>query len=566
MITSSKESRKRKFNERFGIDFRKLFTITSMLLKDKTKISFKANKKQSLIKLISSLVLFIVIIGASSGFYYVAKKLNLFSILSFVPLSVPSFLSTFILILSFIGIVIGLIEFLYFSNDNRLLITYPCNGNTIFVARVLVYFINEYIKNILIQVPLFLGYMIIMGFPWYSFLIVFVVFFFITILEVLLASIISIPGYYVSMFLKKNYIVRSLVLLIVFTGIIVGISYLLVLMPSKIDIFTNWGPYFERIQQFLNGYKLYLYPFYCLTILICGTYNGFNIVTITPTSIYTFLVIFASIIILLVIVNIVVNPLYFKFSSKSFEVENNFSFGRKKNTKLPYWLSQIKKETKLLLKNLLLLSSILFSFVLMPLIITFINKIFGAMKLSITGEMYSQIVNLLIILLISLSSNTAIARAYSIEGEAFVLDRTYPRKSYYMLFSKLIFPLIVGSLSIIISGILFANLRHIDSTSLILFIVGTLSLYIGHMLYSAQLDFCNVNSTFVNDNFENKSTKASSFLAIIIPLIVSFLFFYYIKDGNFSGYLKYMILGVLFLVFFVFIFIQKIRLIYQEGQ
>lgn len=566
MVTNSKALRKRKFIERFGIDFRKLLTITSMLLKDKTKISFKANKKQSLIKIISSLVLFIVIIAASSAFYYVSKLLNLFSVLSFVPLSVPSFLSTFVLLISFVGIVVGLIQFLYFSNDNRLLITYPCNGNTIFVSRVLVYFINEYLKNVLIQVPLFLGYMIIMGFPWYSFLFTFVAFFFITILEVLLAAVISIPGYYVSMFLKKNYLVRSILLFIIFIGIIIGISYLLILMPNKIDIFTNWGPYFDRIQQFLTSYKTYLYPFYCLTILICGNYNGFNIITITSTSVYTFLIIFGLILLLLILSNIIVNPLYFRFSSKSFEVENNFSLGTKKNRKTPYLLSQFNKEMKLLMKNSLLLSSVVFSFVLLPLIVAFINKIFGAMKLSNVGEMYTQIVNLLIILLISLSSNTAISRAYSSEGEAFVLDRTYPKKSYYMLFSKLIFPMTIGSISIIVSAIIFKDLRQIDSTSITLFIIGAISLYIGHMLYSAQLDFCNINSTFVNDNFENKSTKASSFLAIIIPVIVALFFFYYIKDGNITGYLKFMIIGILFLAIFTVIFIQKIRLIYQEGQ
>ena len=148
----------------YAFDFKQFIILIRMLLQDKLKINFKTNFKQSIIKIVTIIAVFAGLTAVSYVLYYVAELLHLFAVLSYIPLSVPSFISTVIFFISFLALIAGLTKVLYFSADNRILITYPCKGSTIFFARLAVYFINELIRNLVIQVPLFLGYMLVMDF------------------------------------------------------------------------------------------------------------------------------------------------------------------------------------------------------------------------------------------------------------------------------------------------------------------------------------------------------------------------------------------------------------------
>ncbi len=561
-----KEEKKVSFKEKYGVDFRSFWILVRMLLQDKLKISFKANKKQSIIKVVSLVLGFVALTALSYIFYYVVQLLHLFSVLSYIPLTVPSLISSVLLILGFLGVIFGLNRTLYYSNDNRLMITYPCNGNTIYLARIFVYFINEYIRNVVIQVPLFLGYMLVMGFNPFMVLWLLLGFAFITLVEVLLGALLSIPTYYVSRFLNRNSIIKTIVFLVIFAAIITGISILVYIIPEEIDIFTNWGPYFTKIQSFLNGYRRFFPPFYSLTIALIGDLNGFNIRGFTFDTLYVYLAFIGLIGLTFTLSIFIVNPIYFKLASESFEFENDGTFSSKNTNKRSYIHSQLHKETLLFVKDSSYLTSIIGTFIFLPIVLSLLNKIFGAMNVNAFGERIVAVVNVLIILVVSLNSNSVVAKSYSSEGNAFNYNRVYPKKSFFMLLSKNVVPFIIGTISIIVSSVLFGMLKDVGTLQIILMIVSIELIYAGHMLYSSQLDFTSLTSQFMSQTSQSKAQLASTILAFVLPLIIVVLFFLYLSDHLVYAYVKLLVLGLIVFGVCLWNYYYKVKLIYKEGK
>jgi hypothetical protein len=566
MNVEAKANKQNKVKERFSIDFSSFWVLTKMLLQDRFSLSFKSNKKKTLIKLLTSLILFAVLVAISYGFYYVCKTFNIFSVLPTVPITVPSLLSTFILILGFFNLVLGLVKTLYFSEDNRLMMTYPCNGNTIFIARMFSFFLSEYVRNLLIQVPLLLGYMVLFSFPWYTYIWLFVAWALITFVEVLLGSLLSIPTYYVVRFLKANSLIRFAVYFI-FGGLVIWLAaWVLMQIPDKVNIFKDWAPYFNKIQVILNGYESYLNGFYLLTNFACGTFDGYNVDFLTFNSLYVLLTLIGSGIVLYFIVILVVNPIYFKFSSKSFEFESTSLIHSKKVRKHSFVHAQLHKELLMFGGDPSLMMSIIVTFAILPLFVALLNKIFGAMELNVNGEIYVVVINYLLISIIAMSTNSVIATAYSREGTAFSYNRVYPRKSNFVLFSKLILPMVIGIISLSISCYIFSTLKEIDGTLTVYFALSIIFIYIGHMLFSASLDFTNIRSQFMSDVTTSKSENKSTMLAFLVPVVLMVLFFYYFKDSLTTSYIKMACIGAGFLIINIVLFDRRIKLIYRSGE
>jgi hypothetical protein len=559
MKKAVKVKSKNKMKERFSIDFSAFWVLTKMLLQDRFSLSFKSNKKKTFIKLLTSIAVFAILVVASYGFYYLCKIFNIFSVLPSVPITVPSLLST-------LKFGLGLVQTLYFSEDNRLMMTYPCNGNTIFIARMFSFFLSEYIRNLLVQIPLLLGYMILFSFPWYTYIWLFVAWFLITFVEVLVGSLLSIPTYYVVRFLKANSLIKFIVYVILGSLVIGFVSWVLIQIPNKVNIFKDWSPYFAKIQIILNGYESYLSGFYLLTNFACGTFDGYNVDFLTFNSLYVLLTLVGSALILYLIVILLVNPIYFKFSSKSFEFESTSLIHSKNSKKHSFVRAQMHKELMIFGSDPSLMMSIIVTFAILPLFVALINKIFGAMELNINGEIYVVIINYLLISIIAMSTNSLIASVYSREGSAFAYNRVYPRKSNFILFSKLILPMIIGISSLSISCYIFALLKEIDGTLTAFFAISTICIYIGHMLFSASLDFTNIRSQFMNEVSSSKSENKSTMLAFVVPIILTVLFFYYFKDSLTSCYIKMACIGVAFLIINIVLFNRRVKLIYRSGE
>lgn len=559
-------------------EFKRFLTLVHLLFSDTTKLSFRSKslRKDSLIKLVSSLLSFLALSALCYGLYFIASVLHIFSLLSFIPETVPSFLTSILLILGLVNILVGLTKTLYFSEDNRLMITYPCRGITVFMARLSVFFLCEYLRSLMFLGPVLFGYLLFSHatFPLYLWL--FVALFLLTLAEVLVGAILTIPGFYVARFLRRNSRVAFISYFLLFAVFVGLVTWVMNLIPNKIDIFSNWGPYFAQIQLFLKDYRDNAWFLYDLTLMAIGYTNGFNPPALNWTSLFTGLSVAGVILVFGLLTYFIVSPLYLRLASASFEYTSDNTFQNQKMRRHRFAFAQATKEGLLLAKNPDLFMSLFSVFVFMPIFITLLDKIFGAMNTTVNGNVYISVVNVLLMLLIILNSNGTISHIYSAEGKAFFLNKTYPQKPMRILLSKLVLPWLLGSLSIIVSCLLYGqvtgqkltntNQSWVNPQMEVCLIFALLSFYTGHMLFAAGLDFSSIRSRFSAETIESANERRLIVSAFALALIVAVLFYFFMRDDILLSYVKLLILGLLFLAFNVLLFVRKAQFLYGEGE
>jgi ABC-2 type transport system permease protein len=583
MTAAVKQNKIKQAEGQFVQELRRFWTLVKMLLSDSAKISFKADKKNAIIRIVTIIATFALLTAFGYLLYRLASLLGLFSLVNFIPETVPSILASVILLISFINSIVGLTKILYFSEDNRLMLTYPCKGYTVFIARLFVFAINEYVRNIVVLVPVLLSYMILFKFAWFMYFWLFVALVFVTLAEVLVAALLSIPGYYVALFMKRNSLAAIIIYMVVFGTVIGLVVWLLGMMPNSIDVFKNWGPYYKQVQNGLNWYSKNLWAMLSLTQFEIGTYNGAYILNFSLTTLYVFLVLVGIIAACFAIDVFLVNPLYRHLASSSFEFTSDNAFvGHRVKTR-PFFLSQLRKEVILFFKNPDTLMSILGVFVILPIAMTLINKIFGAMSTRTIGNMYISVVNCLLILLIATASNSEVATLYSQEGKAFYLNRVYPRQSYFILLSKILIPALIGTISIIVTTCMYWSVNQskyqyievgdatvavpwVSGSMAVYFCIGITCLYLGHLLFCASLDFTSIKSTFSEDGGRSKSSLYATLSSFALSFFAAVMMYLLMKTSIQSAYLKLMIAGIVFLALNVWLFIRKVKYIYQGGE
>ena len=546
-----------------GFSFRKCYVVFRMLLQDKTKISFKGNLKRSLIKLFSLLLLFAALTAISYLFYFLVIQFNIFAVIPYVPLAVPSLIMAFLMVFGFFSLLSGLSKSLFNSPDNKILLTYPCSGSTIFFARLMVYFVYEAGRNIFIQVPLLLGFMITMGAPFYMFAYVFPSFIFLSLFLVMLASVLALPYYLISSFLSKRKWLQLPLVSAIAIFLCALFVYIIVSLPDTVDIFTNWGYYFRIIQNVVNGYETYASPFYYLTNFVIGDLSGFSYKPFPIESLYVFLFLVGSIALLSLFIYFVLNPYYLRLSSIQGR-EKNKSNKEGKNIALSPWKSQLRKEL-LLLKGgeSSSLSPYVAAFLLLPFLCLGLGKFFHGMRLSSLGEVYVETMMLLTILLITLASTTALTHSFSDEEGAYLLTRSYPRNNRLFILSKMAVPGAMGLTSILASIICYGAIYELGIGESIFLGLALALLFLGSCLVALFLDFVHPQSKFLQDGSRSKAEKGSTLLAFVLSIAVSALFYLYRIDGGLSSYIKLFAIGAIYFAITASIFALKAK---YEGK
>ncbi len=574
-VANEKTSAFRRF---FAVDWRAFWVLVKMLFSNSMSINWKKDKKKAIIKIVLSLVAFAAVAALSYVFFYFCIRFSIFSLLAFVPMSVPSIVVTVLLIISFIASLSKVTEELYFGEDNKVLLTLPTNGNTLFLSRLAVRYITSYRRSLLLEIPFLIGYFAVSRYPVYMYFVLFVIWALIDLVMLLLASLISVPVYYIKKAIRTHTWASIIAKSIIFAIILALCITVIVLVPDNIDIFSNWGTYFAKIQNGLNYYKNNLGFFYQISMVYLGNFTGFSFYFMSRSAIaglWTLLAIIGLIVVLFVASLALASPLYLKLASGTGELQakGRKNAKEKENKSLPPFISQIKKDAILFFKNSDISSSYLGTFTALPLLIALLAKIFNAMDLNSRGDALVQVVSLLIALLIGLSTNSVIARIYSEEAGAFKLARTYPLKEHYAVGSKLFIPGVFGCLSLVACTISLCYIRPEMLEGTTFMGVAMIFVYVGHLLYSAGLDFTNPSSTFGGGSFLARNENRSVIMAFITSAFFAALYYYYFQDHilwlsslQATAGFKVFILGVIYLAFNIILYIRKIKYIYKTGE
>lgn len=549
--------------------FRALITLVKMQLKEKMDLGYFRSKRKMIFKLTWLLIEFAAITAIISVMFYFVKLFGLFSLVRDIPVSVISLIFGFMLLLSVVTDTVGLMKSLYFSKDNSVLLTLPSTPSLVFFSKLATYYIYELRKSFMFTIPMFIAYGIIKGygFVYYPWLIL--MFVLISVIPVLLAALLSIPAMFAYVFLNRVKILQYLLYTVVGGTAILAVWKLIGLIPDNINFVESWGDTYWEIQAFLADYVKVFAPIYAFTELIVGKTIGITSVLFHSATLTTLLIVIVIAAALLLLCFLCSKPLFCRMASTPFEFKRRNAIKERPNRKLPTLISAVKKEWILNLRSnsFIKLGGVLI--VIMPVAIFLLNKIYSAMNTRFLGAQMTICFNILIILLIMLTTNIDMASVYSRDGSSASLNKVQPASYTVLLVSKLIFPMILALVGAILTVNVFAveaGLKPLDALMIGVAIYGA---YIAHLFSSAESDIMNPQyeqyATF-NEQANNPNESKSSIMAIVISAVVFVVALFLSSRGDVSTWIKLAIIMCAFAGFKVFTYISKIKAFYKEKQ
>ena len=554
-----------------------LRTLVHMQLRDKMDFSWMKNKKEVLRKVIFALLQF----GVITGLIYIilsifsGKPIGLFNYDESAKIMILIMATS--LTLSFLSCTSRLMKNLYFSDDNRVLITFPVRANKIFVSKIVVYYIYELKKSFEFLIPLTLGCMILLFTRSYisawAFLWMIPVLLVIIAIPVLLGALFSIPAMYIYRFLKKSGWIEIIFYSLILIAGLSGIIYLIGLIPDKIDLVNQWPYIRTSIHNFLLNVERVLVPFRELVYTIIGSQSKTNgQFFIGWMTIVRFISVIGICGILVLLNYVLSRPLFFKMMSKNFELNKNKDKPRKNRLHNKYF-TFVNKEFLVNLRNTEISVNYLAVYVLVPILIWFLNAVYRVMDLREFGRMLIYSFNILLTLLPLLASNALIATYYSREGRAGYMKKTKPVNAAYPLLAKLTFNILFSIPSVLVTSIIIGIYTELNFTGVLLLFLMFIFIHVGHMLYSAMLDVMhpqNEQYATVGEEIDNPNENKSTALAFITAFFYGIISYKILSESltlhnNYTfGLTKLVLLGLIILIGILVLFLKRIKAYYYD--
>ena len=546
-------------------------------LKDKIDFSWVKSRKTLIQAIVFGVLKFAVVVAVAFGLLYL---LTLIGFVNKYQDALPLF-TIFLVVMFTLNVIsstYNLMKTLYFADDNKVLITFPVTANKLFFSKIFVYFVFELKKSLSILVPVILGFLIfeIIGYKgteitiWSFFYMPIPVVIFVLI-QVLLASILSIPFLYIYQFLKKNPIIELIgVIVLVGAGLLLVIRAIS-LIPEDIDLNIQWPAFVKSFEDFIVAVDKYIYPMNLFSRVFTGEFGGagthyaFNIWTFLKT-----LIAIGGAGLLGLIAFLLIRPFYFRMMNKTFEFDKNPNLAQKKNIRHKKYVTFANKEFKLSFRDFDISGSYLAIYIIVPILLFFMDKVISAISTSMRGDNIAIAVNLLLTILPLLASNSTIATLYSKEGRTAYITKSNPVNPFVPLTSKLLFNLIFCIPSIVGCAVIFGNFIASDATPVkiiipIFFALSVLLLQYAHIFFCAAQDLMNPQNeayATTGSDFNNPNETRATIAAFIASFIIAGLFYFMLTESMAS--IRLFILSAALFGGFLYLFIKKVQVFYYE--
>ena len=548
-----------------------LMILVKMQLKERLnfkRLNLKDVKIFSILLSVLAAVLKFALVAALCGvIIFVAKFLGLFSLTNNVPSSVISIIFSLMMLTSILSCTVGLTKSLYYSRDNMVLLTLPALPIQVYLSKIIVFFVFEVKRNFGFMVPLFVAYFITHGYAFKFYIWMLICFVFISLFTVSVGALLSIPAMWIANFFRQHKWLQMSSLVIAVTASVFGLFYAISLIPENIDIVGNWGTTFWKIQDILNAYTTKFSLIYGISLMFLGVTK--NLVATLPflPTLLRFSALIGVTVVFFALGLLVVRPLFYSMASKPFEY-------LKKQTKAKPNRVRSRRHSAVYTEFLIAVKSSdrIFSnvgiFVAIPILIYLLNKIFLAMNTKALGDSMVTAFNVLIILLIALNANCYASSIFSKDGRSSYLIKTQPSKYPILILSKLLPNTVFMVGSFIITFVILLNTTSLGFLNTLILMAALGSIYLAHMLYSAELDLMNPQIELyatVGQSDSNPNETAATASAFIIAFATAAIAFYLLIDvtGG-SMYPKMLLVAALAFAWRVRIFLSKIKVYYKE--
>ena len=551
---------------------RNLFILVRMQLKEQLdfqRLELKnINMFHVLVSTLAALLKFAAVVVLCVFAMDFFKSMNVFSLIYRVPASVVSFLFSVMLVTAVFSCTIGLTKSMYYSRDNAILLTLPCQPIQVYLSKLLIFFVFEIKRNLSFIVPLFIAYFYTHGYVWTTYLWLAVCLLFVSAFTVAVGSLLSIPAMWLCNLFRqlKELQIACLVALVSFVtaALFFGIS----LIPENIDLVATWGTTFWQIQDFLTAYTTNFSFVYDLTLMVLGEAKVASISFPIGATLLRFGKLFGITAVALALGLLIVRPLFYKMASKPFEHAKK-KVRPKQNRVLPRAISALWTEILVVVKGTGRLFSNVAILISLPMLIFLLNKIFLAMNTREMGNYMVVCFNVLIILLIALNGNFYASSIYSRDGRSSYLIKTQPARYWPLLLAKLCPNTLFMILALIATTVILLNTASFGFGLTIMLMVSLTAIYLSHLLYCAESDLMNPQIELyatVGGADHNPNENRATLTAFIVSFAVAGIMLFLMTEGGrmTNVFVKLLVVSLIVLAYRIHMFFTKIKLYYKE--
>lgn len=547
--------------------FSKLKPLVMMQLRDKLDFSFANSTRSLILKIAVEILKFVAVTAVFYLLFFVCKLLGVFRPAGIIPDSVVNVIFVIIQLLSLITCTAGLVNALYMTADNKVLLTLPASSTMTYTSKLLVYFIFELKKNFTFTLPMFLAYGIISGAVWYYYPWILFCFVLVSLLPVSMGAVLSIPALWIATFIKQHRILQFLLIILSAAAV----TYLLVrvinLIPSDINIIAQWGSISQKITDFLTNFSNVFAPYYYLTKMMVGntariSSNLFMFDTFLTTVL--FIAVLAAI---LYLSFLIAKPLFITMASKQFEFEKAI-VPPKKNRVHKKYVAPYMESLLMNFRSTRFIIDTIVQTVLPGIAVLLLNRIYAAMNTDYVGQVMTKAFNFLVMLILLLSFNNEYATVYSKEANARNLIKTRPIKPIHVLFGRISVRIVTILLSVI--GLISAYLAVSDSSRTEIIMMGAITVLTAffHLLWCAELDVmnsCADQYATVGLQYDSPNERTATLIGFLLSALFAFLYYFLSDMGTMHALKSLLVAAILLTAYRVFMFITRAKLYFVEN-
>ena len=547
-----------------------LITLVKMQLKEKLNPKqAKADRGRAfnqIVSILGEILKFAVITAICAVVIYFIDILGIFSLTGGVPATVMSILFSIMLLLSVFSCTIGLTKAMYFSRDNAILLTLPCKPIQVYLSKLVIFSIFELKKNFSFVVPMFIGYFITQEYAWYFYPWLIVCYVFISLLTVTIGALLSVPGMWISNVFRQHRYLQIGVIVATVSAAIFALFYGISLIPPHIDLRADWPKVFWMIQGVLRDYSTKLAPLYDLTRLILGELHGLDtVLPLGPTALRMLILVGTSAV-LFVVGLLLVQPLFYTMASKPFEYLKK-QVDAKPNKRVNASVAPLYTELLKAYKDSGRMFSNVGIMISTPILVYFLNKVFFAMNTKPLGDHLVISFNVLIILLITLNSNTYASSIFSRDGRSAYLIKVQPTNPVVLLFAKLIPNTLFCLVSFVITFVILLVSTKLTLIESLFLILAIMFIYFAHLMFCAQSDIMNPQTEIyatMGEQENDPNEAVATISAFIISFVVTAATLLLLIEGEGAVYTKLLIVGLALCIYETWLFFSKVKLYYKE--
>ena len=564
---------------------KQLLRLTLFQLKDKIDMSWMKSRKTLIQTIVFSVLKFVAVAAIVFGILFLLTKVGFLNKYHDIIRLFTMFLAV-TMFLNLCSSTYNLSKSLYMADDNKVLITFPVNANKLFFSKLFVYYFYELKRSFLLLIPGIFGFLVFEAFDFKSFEVNFLQIIWMIIpvimlvaIQVLLASILSIPFLYIYRLFKRNQIFDLILVAIGVSAFIFVVVKLINLIPDDIDLDRQWPSMVNGFAKFIETFDDYAYPvnYYSRIFFgeIAGTGTTWNDVHYQLLG-FTFLralIALGVLTILGLVAFLLIRPFYFTMIYKTFEYDKNPQLVMRKNVKHKKYVTFANKEFKLSFRDFDISGSYIAIYIIVPILLFFMDRVISAISTSMRGNNIAIAVNVLLTILPLLASNSTIATLYSKEGRTAYLTKSNPVNPFIPLTSKLLFNLVFSVPSIIACSIIFANFSGLGVPIAVLFSVSVLLIQYAHIFYSAAQDIMNPQNEVyatTGSDFNNPNEARATVMAFIGSFAITVVLYFMLVESNalhgnyLSAFIRLFVVAAFLFAGFLYLFVKKIQAFYYE--